>query len=133
MWIRAVAFIALIALCGCSSSSQAKSATDIFHQMMDRGEYAAIYDNATPDFRASVGRDVLIAFLTRVHRKMGSCQQSPASVVGMTVNTNGSFVTTVSNRTCETGTLAEQFGWRVIGSSAVLLSYNANSPELLTD
>jgi hypothetical protein len=131
--VRAIAFSAVIALCGCASSSQAKSATDIFHQMMDRGEYAAIYDNARPEFRATVGRDVLIAVLTRVHRKMGSCQQSPASVTGMTVNTSGSFVTTASNRYCENGYLAEQFGWMVIGGNPVLLSYNANSPMLLTD
>jgi hypothetical protein len=100
--LRVTAFTAFIALCGCSSSSHAKSATDIFHQLMDRGEYAAIYDTASPEFRSGLSRDVLIAFLTRVHRKLGTCQQAPASVAGMTVNTNGSFVTTVSSRTCET-------------------------------
>jgi len=100
---------------------------------MDRGEYAAIYDKATPEFRASIGRDVSIAFMTRVHRKMGACQQAPASVAGMTVNTNGSFVTTVSTRSCEKGNLAEQFVWRVTGGTAKLIGYNANSPSLLTD
>jgi len=100
---------------------------------MDSGDYATIYDTSTRGFKAAVSRDVWIAFLTRINRKMGSCEAAPATFGGMQVSTTGTFVTTVSSRRCKNGKLNERFVWLVVGDSVGLLKYNGSSPLLLTD
>lgn len=133
VWIP---LVASVALCACSIPANyagAKISSNAFHLLMDRGEYAAIYDSATPNFRAALPRDQLIAFLTRVNRKVGTCGEAPTSVLGYQVTTSGTLITTTSSRPCAQGVLNEQFLWLIVEGRAVLVRYNANSPLLLTD
>jgi len=122
-----------IALIGCSlpvNYSSASISTNAFHLLMDRGEYAAIYDSATPTFRAGLKRDQAIGFLTRVHQKLGACGDTPISVLGYQVTTSGTFITTASSRPCAKGVLSEQFLWILFEKRALLVRYNAKSPLL---
>jgi len=136
MWIRSSVFVSAILLSGCSFSadySDAKNATEGFHRLMDRGEYAAIYDNAAKGFQASGTRENLIGFFKRVNRKLGKCGDGPVTFGGYQATTSGTFVTMTSSRMCANGTLSEEFVWLMVGSKATLLRYNANNPLLLTD
>jgi hypothetical protein len=74
MWSRYSVFIAAIMLSDCSFSTDygdSKNATEVFHRMMDQGEYGAIYDAAARGFQASTTRENLVGFFKRVNRKMG--------------------------------------------------------------
>ncbi len=136
MWIRSSPFVAAIALCSCSFSANyndAKNATNVFHRLVDAGEYSVIYDTSAQGFQASGTRDNLIGFFTRVNRKMGKCGEAPAAFGGYQATTSGTFVTTTSSRVCANGTLSEQFVWLMNAGKATLLKYNANNPLLLTD
>jgi len=136
MWSRYSVFIAAVMLSGCSFSADygdAKNATEVFHGMMDRGEYAAIYDTAARGFQASTSRENLVGFFKRVNRKMGKCGEGPVTFGGYQATTSGTFVTVTSSRTCANGTLSEEFVWLMVGGRATLLRYNANNPLLLTD
>jgi hypothetical protein len=85
MWGLVVLISAALTLLGCSFSADygdSQKAVDIFHGQMDRGEYAAIYDNAAKAFQTSATRDQLIGFLTRVNRKMGKCGEAAATFGG---------------------------------------------------
>jgi hypothetical protein len=136
MRIRCGVFITAILLSGCSFSADygdAKNATEVFHRMMDQGEYAAIYDAAAKGFQASTTRENLIGFFRRVNRKMGKCGEAPVTFGGYQATTSGTFVTVKSSRTCANGSLSEEFVWLMVGGRATLLRYNANNPLLLTD
>jgi hypothetical protein len=136
LWIRSSLFVAAIALCSCSFSADygdAVNATNIFHRLMDGGEYAAIYDTASKGFQATGTRDTYIGFFTRINRKMGKCGDATVAFGGFNASSSGTFVTVTSSRVCANGTLGEQFVWQMVGGKATLLEYNANSPLLLTD
>jgi len=100
---------------------------------MDRGEYAAIYDNAAKGFQASGTRENLVGFLKRVNRKMGKCGDGPVTFGGYQATTSGNYVTMTSSRMCANGKLSEEFLWLMVEGKATLLRYNANNPLLLTD
>ena len=136
MWNHYSPFVAAITLFGCSFSgdfNDAKNATEVFHRLMDGGEYAAIYDTSAKGFQESATRENLIGFFKRVNRKMGKCGEGAAAFGGYQATTSGTFVTTTSSRTCANGGLSEQFTWLMIAGKATLLKYNAISPLLLTD
>ena len=137
MWARSCALAAVLVLSvGCSvkaNYADAIRASTVFHLLMDRGEYAAIYDTAARGFQQSISRDVLMRFLSRVSRKVGKCQGANVGFGGYVANTSGTYVTTTASRTCANGPLSEQFVWLMVGGKAILLQYNANSPLLLTD
>jgi hypothetical protein len=121
---------------GCSVKPDYRAATDacgLFHRQVDRGEYGPIYDNAVPAFQASLDRERLVAFLGRIARKMGKCDEATLGFAGYQFTTSGTFVTTTARRVCANGSLSEQFVWLMVGSKAKLVKYNANSPLLLTD
>jgi len=109
------------------------NATAAFHRSVDSGEYGAIYDAAAKGLQATAPRDNLIAFLTRVNRKMGKCGEAKVVFGGYQATPSGTFVTVTSSRVCVNGKLDEQFVWLANGGKVALLKYNANNPLLLTD
>jgi hypothetical protein len=136
MWRSGFLIVLAVALSSCSFSvnyDNAKKASDVFHRLMDRGDYATIYDTAGEAFRASGPRENLVKFFARVNRKMGKCGEAVTVVNGYQATTSGTFVTTTSSRVCANGTLSEQFVWLMTAGKATLLRYNANNPLLLTD
>jgi hypothetical protein len=136
LWILSSAFVAAIVLCSCSFSADyrdAVNATNIFHRLMDGGEYAAIYDAASQGLQPSLSRDTFIGFLTRVNRKMGKCGEATVALGGYEGGTSGTFVKITSSRVCANGTLGEQFVWRMVEGKATLFHYHAENPLLLTD
>ena len=105
----------------------------VFHQLMDRGEFGAIYDTAANGFQASLNRDVAVGFLSRVSRKMGKCDTATVGLAAYRTSLAGTFVTTRASRGCTNGKIEEQFVWTMNRGKATLFGYNANSPALLTD
>lgn len=136
MWIRSGLVFVAVVLCGCSISANyndAKTAVDVFHHLMDAGDYATIYVNSAKGFQDAGTRDVVFGFFARVNRKMGKCGVATVSFGGYQATTSGTFVTTADSRVCDNGTLSEQFSWLMVDGKAKLLKYNADSPLLLTD
>jgi hypothetical protein len=128
--------LATVAITGCSYQADfgaSKTATETFHHLMDRGEYAAIYDSSANGFRGSLNRENSVKFFARINRKMGVCEIAPATFGGYRVTPSATFVTVNSSRTCRNGTLEEQFVWLMIAGKPALLKYNANNPLLLVD
>ena len=77
---------------------------------MDRGEYAAIYDNAAKGFQASGTRENLVGFLKRVNRKMGKCGDDPVTFGGYQATTSGNYVTMTSSRAPMVSSAKNSFG-----------------------
>lgn len=128
------AAVALFCLYGCSRSAdfdEARKASDAFHEQMDRGQYATIYDSASAGFRADGDRGQVIALFAKVSQKMGKCEEAPAAIGAYKVTLSSRVVITMSSRSCANGKLDEQFAWQIIWGRAMLFKYKAISPLLL--
>jgi len=136
-WIAVLAISVVgSSLSGCSYQedyASSKAATDIFHHLVDRGEYAAIYDNSASGFQKAASRDASNKFFARISLKMGDCTESPVTFGGYQMTTSGTFITMNFSRACKNGTLDEQFVWVLENGKPVLLKYNANNPLRVVD
>lgn len=102
-----------------------------FHDLQARGDDNAIYQAASPEFRASSRLEDL-ARIDNAVRTIRGCQ-APArdpNTWNNNINTSGHFITVVYNRQCADGPLAETFVFQVTGNQALLAGYNASGMAL---
>ena len=94
------------------------------HEMIDAGNYDAIYEAADEAFRTSVEPARSRALFERVHTAMGAIQSADAG--GFEINTkNGStFVKLTYTTSCAKGKLKEEFDFRMRGKQPKLLNYS---------
>jgi hypothetical protein len=122
---------------GCGTSrdiSLAKTAVDQFHQRFNAEQDDQIYDSADSALQKAVDRDTLHKMLVHLRRKLGTCSQSATTGFVTNFTTGGTFVSLHNKTTFTNGAGEEDFRWRIEGSGkAVLVSYNIQSPALLTD
>jgi hypothetical protein len=104
----------------------------VFHQRLEAGQYAAIYDAAAPAFRARVSRADSAKYFGAVHDKMGACK-TPAGALSFftNANTSGTTVRLRYRLECARGSLKETLVFAVAGDGSQLPGYNANSPVLV--
>ena len=102
-----------------------------FHDLQARGDDNAIYQAASPEFRASSQLQDL-ARIDNAVRNIRGCQAAARDPNNWNnnVNTSGHFITVVYNRQCADGPLVERFVFRVTGDQALLAGYNASGMAL---
>jgi hypothetical protein len=97
-----------------------------FHELQARGDDAAIYAAAAPEFRQNASADAL-ARINTAGRNVKGCAAPARDPAGWnnSMNTRGHFITLTYNRQCADGPLTETFVFRVNGAHVDLFGYNA--------
>jgi len=108
----------------------ATAAVDHFHRQLDRGDYDAIYGEATDEFRRAGSREDSVKFFEMVHEKMGNSGTLSAKGFHINMNNGRLFVNQVYSTQFSQGEAQEAFVWRVDGEQPRLLSYHIDSPNL---
>ena len=120
-------------LASCSAPAEIGSATAAgkkFHDRFNQQDYAAIYADADPKFRAAVKPDDLNKLLSRVHDKLGNVTDSTRTGFHINYNTGGSTITFSYSSKFQSGEAQEDFIWLRSGNDLHLLRYNVKSSAL---
>jgi hypothetical protein len=125
----------LAILCSCISTQHfrtAQDALDKFHQRLRAGEFEKILNDATPEFRRSMGADAGRLFFSRVTTILGAPVSS--SPIGVRENhmPAGVFVQASYHTHFEKGDAQEEFTWRLEAGTPHLAGYQVSSPLFLT-
>jgi hypothetical protein len=129
-------FLLALSLCvGCSfgkSFNVAGAAVRRYHDQYNAGLYREIYQQSDEAFKKGAGEQAMTELLSAVDRKLGKVTGSKQVGFHANWNPEGTFVNLTYESTFEQGKAFEQFVWRVSGDEAKLVSYNINSPDLIT-
>lgn len=101
-----------------------------FHQLLDQGDLATIYADATDNFQRAAAREDELQFLEMVHQKMGNSGKT--STLGFHVSRlNGRLlVDQFVDTEFSLGHAKESFVWVIWGEQARLDGYHIGSPNL---
>lgn len=122
------------ALAGCSMSADTKLAEQAvprFHEMLDAGQFEAIYTASAEDLKKAATRENFVALLEAVHRKLGATKSSNQQGWNVNYHTSGTFVTLNYSTAYAEGEAAEQFVYRLQDKKALLAGYHINSNALI--
>lgn len=123
-----------LVLAGCSMSADTAAAEDSipkFHQLLDAGQFDAIYQQSSDDLKKAATQRDFVALLEAVHRKLGNTKSSGR--IGWNVNyqTSGTFVTLDYKTAYDSGDANERFVFRMQEKNAQLAGYHINSTALI--
>jgi hypothetical protein len=122
------------ALAACSFSADTKKIdqeVQRFHELLDQGKSAAIYESASDEFKQASTQGDFVALLDAVHRKLGDFKSSSQKGWNVNYNTSGRFITISYETSYAEGKAAEQFIYRVSGEEALLVGYHVSSNVLI--
>jgi hypothetical protein len=126
----AVAFMA--AACTISADTTlAERAVDAFHEMLNAGQFDAIYAASADDMKKAARREEFVALLEAVHRKLGVTKSWSKKGWNVSYNTSGTFMTLAYSTIYDGGDAAEQFVYRLADGKALLAGYHINSAALI--
>ena len=118
---------------GCSVPVDIGSATAAgkkFHDRFNQQDYATIYSDADPKFRAAVTAEAFTALLTRVHDKLGNVTDTTRTGLNVAYKFGGSTVSISYSTKFQLGDGQEDFVWLKSGDGLHLLHYNVKSSAL---
>jgi DNA phosphorothioation-dependent restriction protein DptG len=119
---------------GCSPLQDTKSADTViadFHQKLNTGDFAGIYNASSPELKAADPQDKIVQVLSAIHRKLGMFKSGKDTGWNDRVTTGGHFLSIGYAAQYERGTATESFTFRVDGAQARLAGFNVNSEALL--
>jgi hypothetical protein len=122
-------------LSGCSAlkdEAAAGQAVTHFHQLLDAGQYEAIYAAAAPELRASSPKPNFLRFMDAVHRKLGAVQEAKQQGWRVDYGTGGGTISLSYQTRFARGGGAETFVYRT-GPTPLLVGYNINSSDLIVN
>jgi hypothetical protein len=128
--------IVLAGLVACSSGEHmaaAEQGVAEFRQLMQSGQFAQVYASGSDEFRKSASEAEMVRILGALHNKLGSVKKAQKNGWNVNFHTSGTFVTLGFKTEFEKGSGAESFVFRVAHGRAALVTYNVNSPVLLTN
>lgn len=131
--ILSFAFCLLLAACsGTQSVKVAEQGVGQFHNELNAGRYAQLYDQSASEMKSATKREDFIAFVRGGHRKLGAFESGKQ--VGWNVNytPTGQFVTLTYDSQYQRGPAQEQFVFRVSDDRAILAGYRVNSTVFVT-
>jgi len=123
------------ALCGCGAKQEiqtAESAVGLFHEQLNAGNYAQIYDASDEAMKNAASQEKFVALLDAIHRKLGWVQSSNRQTFFLNYATSGKTVRLTYATQFDNDKAAEEFVFRVKGKEAHLLGYHINSDALVT-
>jgi hypothetical protein len=132
-WVRCYLAIACLVGCGGKSREAAQAATEKFRARVMVGEYAQIYAQAEPEFRASATEEQFEKLMKAVDRKLGRWQAAGEPAWRVNIGTGGRTVLLGYKSEFEKGSASEEFVWRVKDPAPTLVGYHINSPLFLSD
>ncbi len=121
----------LVACNPIAQMNDADEQIDLFHERYSAGNYEAIYQDATPEFREVAEPEEWATMMRVVSGRLGAVTESSQS--GFNVNTNNGVTTTTITRDTiyENGEGAESFTYVGSGDEMALLSWEVVSDELI--
>jgi hypothetical protein len=133
--MQRLSVVLAVVLAGCSMSVDtelAEQAVPKFHEMLDAGQFEAIYATAAGDLRNAAKREDFVALLDAVHRKLGTTKSSEQKGWKVKYHTSGTFVTLNYSTVYEEGEATERFVYRLQDGKAVLAGYHISSTAFVT-
>jgi hypothetical protein len=137
-WLTVSSPLLVMGACGLFSikarkiASAAEREAAVFHQRVAGEQYDAIYDTASPVFRAAVSRADSARYFAAIHVKMGACKIPSGSPTYFTnTSTSGTRVQLRYRLQCANGALQETLLYAFTGDGPRLAGYDANSPTLI--
>ena len=130
------AVVVLTGLVGCSSGEHmatAERGVAEFRQLMESRQFAKVYATGSDEFRKSMSEAELVRILGALNSKLGSVKNAENNGWNVNFHTSGTFVTLGFKTEFEKGSGAERFVFRIADGRAALVTYNVNSPALLTN
>ena len=127
-------FISLVALVGCSSSSDvptAERAIEAFHSELNVGDFNKVYDGGSAELKAATSREKFGRILNAVHSKLGLFTNGKSVGWNDNATTSGRYVTINYDANYQKASATENFVFRIDGSRAALVGYHVNSDALL--
>jgi hypothetical protein len=129
-----LALLALV-MAGCSMSADTKIAQDAvvtFHEMLDAGQFEAIYDASATELKNIAPKEKFVALLQAVHKKLGNTRASDMKGWNVNYNTSGSYATLTYQTFYTDDQANEQFVFRLLDKKALLAGYHVESQALIT-
>lgn len=134
--MRRLVVAALAVLTGCSMSADTKLAEQgvrRFHEMLDTGQFEAIYSAADDTLKGEATQENFVALLDAVRRKLGPTKSLNQQTWHVSYNTSGTFVTLNYNTSYTEGDAVETFVYRLRDGTALLAGYHINSYALIVN
>src|SRR5579871_3747098 len=133
-WVCRAAALCLV---GCNpfamvqGTQQADKAVLAFHDSLNEGHFAQIYDGASEEFRGATKSEKFAELLEAVHRKLGKVRSSKSQ--GWRANSWNmkTFVESRYETQFEQGSAQETFRFQIKDGQAFLIAYNINSNDLI--
>ena len=129
------AIIALsLALTGCSMATDthlAAEAVPKFHELMDSGQYDAIYATGSEALKSTNTPEKFAAVIGAIHRKLGPTKSSKQTGWNVRYRTEGTAVVLTYATVFAEGDGVETFTYRLKGDKALLEGYNIKSEALV--
>ena len=124
-----------LAICvgGCSAgqdSAASQAAVVRFHQLLDSGQFDAIYDSTGPELKGITPKPQFVQLLDSIHRKLGAVKQSKQVGWNVNYNTSGGTVSLTYETQFASGSGTEQFVYRS-GKPPLLIGYHIESSDLV--
>ena len=131
--IAALYFVVLVVLaCSTGGTEKARKAVEIFHQRLNNGQFAAIYKEASSEFKDSTPESALEGLLETVKSRLGDVESSKQTSWKHNKSTEGDIVTLKYDVQFSNGEGTEEFMYKIVDDKALLYNYKINS-ELLKD
>lgn len=106
------------------------AAIEQFHDRLNQGDFEAIYDEATDDFRRAGTRADEIKLFDMVHHKMGISGKMSAQGFHINWRNGRLFVDQVYETQFALGQAQESFVWEIVQDQPRMQSYRIHSPNL---
>lgn len=121
-------------LCGCVGKQDISAAEALitkFRALESKGDFAAIYDLGSPEFKQAAKEDDFLQMMTSLQRKTQGCG-APTRIGWQTYSgTGGTKITETFQRTCPRGPFNETITVLMKDKTALLHEYNVASPLLM--
>lgn len=127
-----VALASLLAGCSFDTNTDAAEAEiPRFHQALDAGRHAELYDAAGAELKSVAKREDFLALLGAVHRKLGNVKSTKRTAWNVNATLSGSLITLAYETEFAEGKATETFVYRMDDKRAVLMGYNIASLALI--
>jgi hypothetical protein len=133
LW-RSSLLVFALALAGCGASDNLRYASDgvaRVHAQMDNAQFNEIYAQADASLRAVTKQQEFLDFVGAVHRKLGKVQSASQRNYFVNFNTSGTQVRLNYQTKFEGGDAQEEFVWKIVGNTPMLVGYHINSMALV--
>jgi hypothetical protein len=124
-----------LSVSGCSVSDNTQAAEKgvaAFHEAMNAGRHASIYDGSAADMKSALTRDGFIQLLDGLNKKLGPFKTGKTISWNVNATTGGTYVTLTREAQFEKGPGKEEFVFLMDGDRAILAGYHVNSNILVT-